>query len=117
MNPTRDLKSRNRGGDRERFLSENEIRAVWSATPPVCDHNRIVRLLLLTGCRAAEIGQATWLEINRDGRTLNLPAPRTKNRSAHTVPLSALALAQLPPQRDGHAHVFGVKAGRGFDGW
>ena len=33
------------------------------------------------------------------------------------MPLSALALAQLPPRREGYPHLFGRFAGRGFSGW
>lgn len=117
VNPTNNMRSRSRGRGRERFLSENEIRAVWSASPPVNDYGRVLRLLLLTGCRAAEIGSMTWNEIDLEQRTLNLPAHRVKNRRPHIVPLSDLAIAQLPPRRDGHPHVFGFRRGHGFDGW
>ena len=48
---------------RERVLTATEIRALWQATAGPGDFNAIVRLLLLTGCRASEIGSLRWSEI------------------------------------------------------
>jgi Arm DNA-binding domain len=50
---------------RERILNDDEIRTVWNACLPD-DFGRIVKLLLLTGCRREEIGGLLWSEINMD---------------------------------------------------
>ena len=66
------------------------------------DYSRIVRLLILTGQRRAEIGDLAWPEIDFDKRQIELPEHRTKNRRPHIVPLSEQALAILeavPAQR------------------
>ena len=82
------------GGKRDRVLSEEEIAAIWQNLPADDDFGRIIKLLILTGCREDEIGYLAWSEI--DGDEINLPAERCKNGHAHTVHLSKLALEQLP---------------------
>jgi integrase len=78
-----------------------------------------VRLLVLTGARRNEIASMRWSEIDRKARTLNLPAERTKNSKAFTLPLSDLALEIIDGigERDGRDLVFGCAPGRGFSGW
>jgi integrase len=56
------------------------------------DYGRIVKLLILTGCRREEIGGVRWSEIDLDKGTLTIPAERAKNGRAHTLPLPAMAL-------------------------
>ena len=76
------------------------------------DYARIVRLLLLTGCRREEIGGLQWQEI--EGDMITLGKGRTKTGVIHEVPLTELALAQLP-EREDRKFVFGK--GDGFSGW
>ena len=63
---------------RERIVSDAEIKVVWGA----CLHDdfgRIVKLLLLTGCRREEIGGLLWSEIDLDTGVMTIPGTRTKN--------------------------------------
>jgi integrase len=81
---------------RDRFLSDDEIRAFWRATGDRSGWSVLFRLALLTGQRSREeIGGMLWSEIDVEARTWQVPAKRSKNGKAHTVNLSALALAQL----------------------
>src|SRR5262249_20253589 len=82
--PTWGLK-RQRAQQRDRVLSWEELRAVWAATGDGSDHSKIPRLLLLTGCRRDEWGDAQWTELLPD--RLILGANRTKNHRQHHVPL------------------------------
>ncbi len=111
---------------RERVLSDAELAATWHATGGDADHDRIVRLLMLTGCRRDEVGRMRWSEL--DGDVWTLPALRAKNGLAHELPLPALAIAQLPPRRtlpatavnDAPARQRGAVFGEteaGFSGW
>jgi integrase len=101
---------------RERVLTDAELKAVWNACDDATDHSSIVRLLMLTGQRAAEIGSLQWSEV-KDGR-IELPSDRTKNKRPHNVPLSDPARAILEPLRMiGRTHVFGRTDSRGFKGW
>src|SRR5262249_29345800 len=50
------------------------------------DYSTIVRLLMLTGQRANEIGALRWSEIVGD--KIQLSPARTKNNRGHTVPIT-----------------------------
>ena len=106
------------GGPRKRTLTDDELRLVWTACGDD-DYGRIIRVLILTAQRREEIGGLRWSEIaaSVDGATplplatLRLPPERVKNKQEHLLPLSLMALAKLPPRREGNAFVFG---NRGF---
>jgi integrase len=99
---------------RERVLSDGELALIWDATTHDQDHDRIVRLLLLTGARRDEVASAEWSEI--DGTIWTLPRARSKNGLPHEVALGPLALAQLPAKREKRDLIFGEGKG-GFSGW
>jgi integrase len=100
---------------RERVLSDVELAAIWDATSALStDHDRIVRLLMLTACRRNEVGAMRWSELRDD--VFTLPAARSKNRVAHSMPLHPLALAQLPERIVGRDVIFG-RGEQGFRGW
>ncbi|APR51030.1 site-specific integrase [Sphingomonas koreensis] len=54
-----------------------------------------LRLLIYTAARSNEIRNATWPEFDLDAGVWSIPAERMKARVAHTVPLSAPAVALL----------------------
>ncbi len=85
---------------RERVLSEDEIRSVWKALD---DEHLIIaalfRLRLLTAQRGGEVNGATWVEMNLAGGWWTIPAERSKNGLAHKVPLSPQALLILKQLR------------------
>ncbi len=104
---------------RDRVLSDDELRLIWKCTAGGHDHDLIVRLLMLTGARRDEIGALEWPEISTPcpGQTLwTLPPARTKNATGQELPLSPLAVAQLPARREGNSYVFGA-AKAPFSGW
>ena len=65
---------------RDRVLSESELAAVWNALPDN-DYGSVVKLLILTGCRADEIAWLRWSEIDIDGAQ-DLPAGRANQEQA-----------------------------------
>ena len=100
---------------RERLLTDAEIRAVWHACQND-DFGNIVKLLLLTGQREAEIGGLRWDEVFDD--RIALSGERTKNKRAHVIPLSPPAKAILDSLRViGRTLAFGRNDTRGFRGW
>ena len=101
---------------RERVLSDAELKAIWNGCLDD-DYSAIIKLLLLTGCRANEIGRLRWDEV-RDEQ-IALPGARTKNNRAHIVPLSEPAKAILAGlrRRPDRACVFGRRQDTGFSGW
>lgn len=104
---------------RERVLSDNELVLVWRCTGGPVDHDRIVRLLILTGARRAEIAGINWQELTTtaDGAVLwALPSERSKNGLPHMLRLPPLAVDQIPSRREGRDGLFGEAAGP-FSGW
>jgi integrase len=102
---------------RERVLSEGELATTWKACQDD-DFGRIVRLLILTGCRRQEIGDLKWSEIDFDRGIMTIPGTRTKNGRALSLPLPPLAIDLLSsvPRRDSRENVFGGGA-NGFSAW
>ena len=105
---------------RERVLSDPELAIVWHAALSAAaddDFGKIVRLLLLTGCRRIEIGHLRWDELDFDVDVLKIPGSRTKNGRDLTLPLPAPAIEILRsiPRANGATHVFG--GGAGFNSW
>ena len=104
---------------RDRILSSDELRLIWKCSGGGHDHDRIVRLLLLTAARRDEIGSMAWQELveTEDGGILwTLPKERAKNGVAQELPLCPLAISQLPPKRAASRFVFGNGA-TPFSGW
>jgi integrase len=117
-NPVVGTNKRTEGEPRERSLSDVEAARVWLAAPDK-DYGRLIKLILLTGCRRSELGRLKWSEINLEAHTITLPRERTKNGQEHVVPLSGPAmeiLASIAHRRE-REHVFGRSHGRGFAGW
>ncbi len=65
---------------RERVLTDDELAAVWRACGDD-DFGKIVKLLMLTGCRRLEVGGLRRREFNRDTGALTLPAERAKKQT------------------------------------
>jgi integrase len=96
---------------RDRVLSDEEIRALWRA----CDSlgypwGSCYKLLLLTGCRRAEISEARWSEFDEGARELRIPRDRTKTNEQHIVPLSAPAMdiIMTAPRISGSPYILSV---------
>jgi integrase len=69
-----------------------EIAEIWHAASEAASPcGTIIRLLILTGQRRGEVAGMTWSELSEDLAIWTLPGERTKNGTAHTVPLSAPA--------------------------
>ena len=116
-NPVIGTNKRDENDPRERSLSNAEVARVWLAAPDN-DYGRIVKLILLTGCRRGELGNLKWSEIDMEARTITLPRERTKNYQEHIVPLSDTAMSILAAieHRD-RDYVFGRTRAGGFSGW
>ena len=106
---------RNPEKSRERVLLPAELRAIWNALGDD-DYADIIKLLALTGCRAAEISGLRWSEIQGD--VIILPGTRTKNHRDHVIPLSAPASTILAKRqkRDDRDLIFG-RGQQAFSGW
>jgi integrase len=80
----------------ERNLSDDEIKALWTVLPTALAKSktcqRIIMLALITGQRLGEISGMARAELDLRNRLWTIPGARTKNKHAHTVPLSDLAV-------------------------
>jgi integrase len=102
---------------RDRVLSDNELRAVWLACGDD-DFGRIVKLLILTGCRRSEIGDMTWAELDLERGLFTIPASRSKNGRTHTLPLTPTMVRIIKdvPRMAGRDQLFGQRS-HGFTRW
>src|SRR5262249_16862385 len=112
---TRKLKDK---APRDRVLSDDELVAIWRACKD-CGYGRITRLLILTGCRRVESGGMRWSEFDLERGTWTLPAERSKNHRAHTLPLMPMARGIITgvPRMFGREQLFGARSGTGFASW
>ncbi len=100
-NPMDRMVSGHRYRPRMRFLSDDELVAVWKACPED-DFGTIVKTLILTGQRVGEITNLSPDMIGTD--TVTLPDWLVKNSHAHTFPVGALVLEhikRLPMRKNG----------------
>jgi integrase len=103
---------------RSRVLSNAELVTIWKTVGDDA-YGKVMRLLILTGCRRQEIGGMRWSELNEADGMWTLPAARAKNKHAHTLPLppAAWQIINSVPRMVGRDHVFGVRAAVGFRDW
>ena len=99
-NPCHMVKRPGEEKQRERVLSEDEIRRVWKAlddeSPFIA---ALFRIRLLTAQRGGEVHGAAWSEFDLASGWWTIPAERSKNGLAHRVPLSPQAVRILKPWR------------------
>jgi integrase len=105
------------GDGRKRVLSDAELVAIWKACG-ADDYGRIIRLLILTACRRAEIGNLAWPELDLERGTFTIPAERSKNGKAHILPLMSMmrAIIDKVPRRATRDQLFGVHS-HGYTAW
>src|SRR5262249_14165267 len=105
---------------RERVLSDSELVALWNACKDD-DSGRIFRLLILLGQRRSEVGGMRWSEFDDPERpsTWTLPAGRSKNGRAHTLPVPPMALdiIRAVPKMVFRDQLFGARSDEGFASW
>jgi integrase len=102
---------------RSRVLSDAELATVWVAGDD--DFGKIVKLLVLTGCRRQEVGGMRWSELDAEAGTWTIPAERSKNGRAHELPLPPDAwdiINGVPPMAS-RDQLFGTRAPGGFVYW
>jgi integrase len=114
---------------RKRVLSDEELRAFWTATGQLDYPNKqFLRLLLVTIQRKSEVADAVRSELDldrpprpmREGPVWIIPPERMKSDDAHVLPLSPLAVKlfrEIPLFTKGDAlftTTFGLKPINGF---
>jgi integrase len=100
--------------ERDRVLTDDELRRIWQATEKPHPFHSLVRFVLLTGARRDEARYLPWSEIN--GSDWNLPARRNKVDEDLCRPLSQAAQDVLAgmPRIDNGRMVFSHDGTRGM---
>jgi integrase len=91
-NPAKGIE-RNAEAKRKRYLTGDELPRLVQALATHSDQQsaNIVRLLLLTGCRRGEALAARWADLDLSEGVWTKSGSTTKQKTDHTVPLSAPA--------------------------
>lgn len=87
---------------KERRLSDEEIKVVWDtlfALPP--SQQLVIRFMLLTGCRAAEIRKSRWYWYNFNEKTWTVPAEDYKTGKTIRRALPEVAIRLLQEHKRG----------------
>jgi integrase len=107
--PVADIKRPTVEKSRDRVLSEDEVRAVWTAAETLdYPHGPFLRMVILTAQRRTEVASMRWSHIDEDKALWTLPAESTKAGRVHDVPLSSAAMEILKglPRFANGDHVF-----------
>ncbi len=79
---------------RDRFLKDEELRALWAALPSQGMFGQLVKALLLTGQRREEVAQMARSEIDNNG-VWTIPKERYKTGKPNILPLTSKIIALL----------------------
>jgi len=94
--PVADMKRPAVEKSRDRVLSEDELRAVWTAAGTLdYPYGGWLQMVILTAQRRTEVASMRWTHINEDKALWTLPAESTKAGRVHDVPLSGAAMQIL----------------------
>lgn len=86
---------------RDRVLSEEEIRAVWTAFDTLRPMMKaIMQVRTLTAQHGGEVCSMRWEDIDFDERVWTIPAHVAKNKKAHRVPLAPAVVDILSALRE-----------------
>ena len=109
LNPFRNLPVSAATTERERVLSDDEVRDIWRAAAATSyPFGPFYQIAILTLQRRDEVAGMRWSELSPDGCTWLIPGARMKNGKPHDVHLSppARQILRLLPRQDGHDLVF-----------
>ena len=106
-------------GPRSRVLSDAELARVWRACDDGTEYSKIVKLMILTGCRRREIGGLRWSEFASDFSSVTIAGTRTKNKRPHTLPILPVmhSIIETCPRMVLREGVFGARTAKGFTNW
>ena len=98
---------------RERVLSDDELRSVWSALPAGDTFGDLTKLLLLTGQRREKVVGMKWADVSDLGKW-TLPTDKREKGNAGELKLPAMALEIIHkrPRFSSNPYVFSAARGR-----
>ena len=103
LSPCVQIPAPSKENQRDRVLSDEEIRSIWLSLDDAGMIKKIqlaLKLQIITGQRKGEIIGAEWSDLNlKDGWWI-IPKEKAKNNLPHRVPLSSLALKILKEAKE-----------------
>ncbi|CDK99965.1 Putative prophage CPZ-55 integrase [Magnetospirillum gryphiswaldense MSR-1 v2] len=118
VNVAQPIKKRFRSDSRDRVLSGDELKAIWTAAEGLTDPSRsLIKVMILTGQRRDEVREMEWSEVDLERAVWTLPMLRNKGKREHVVPLAPevkAILEELP--RLGNRWVFTAKGTVAYNG-
>ena len=95
-NPLKNLPVSAGTTERDRVLTDNELRQIWAASGVLpYPFGPFYRLTILTLQRREEVAGMRWSEVSQDLRLWTIPGQRMKNGRSHDVHLSEAAAEVL----------------------
>jgi integrase len=109
--------TRANGRQRERILTDDELRAVWRAAGDFGAFGAMVKFILLTTARRNEAAKLRWTEI--DGADWTLPAKRNKTKVdlIRSLPMAAQDVLAGVTQFKGCPYVFSNDGANAIGGY
>ena len=95
INPALNMATDIEETDKDRALTIDEIKTFWAGLDSAAmgERSRLaLKLVLATGQRPGEVCGASKSELDIAGGVWLIPSKRTKNKEAHSLPLSKLAI-------------------------
>jgi len=105
--------------ERERVLTDDELRAIWKAAEAASTFGALIRFPLLTGQRRTKVATMTWADLSADLTEWTVPKePREKDTGGLLIlPDAARAIIAAQPRLNSNDHVFAGRGGGGFSGF
>lgn len=94
-NPASGVKKLKENNQRQRYLSESELKRLWQEleTSECTSITALLKMLLLTGARKSEAARAQWRDIDFQNQQWRIP--ENKTGQVRYVPLSNMAIKML----------------------
>lgn len=108
-NPCARIKPPAKEQQRDRVLTEKEIKRFWERLPKTDASSQlqaILKLILVTAQRPGEVIGVAWPEIELEEGWWMIPAEKSKNGLAHRVPLSQMALEIVKSMNPKEGYLF-----------
>ena len=103
LSPCVQIPAPSKENQRDRVLSDDEIRAIWLSLDDagmIKEIQLALKLQLITGQRKGEIVGAEWEDLDLKKGWWTIPKEKAKNNLPHRVPLSTLALKILKEAKE-----------------
>jgi integrase len=100
---------------RDRILTDDEIRKLWTATDGMDRYGALVRMLLLTAQRLSKVSAMRWEDISEAGVwTIPSEAREKGNAGELKLPPMALDIIRAQPQVEWNAFIFASNGPRHY---